>query len=108
VSKHVTDYKQGITTSHKALIEADSRILKQLVSSSPSPDSPSDSPTPPTSSHLSAAVNNELLRRHFLRLTESFLVPLERYFSSLMPLARTVSQLFYIQSFLLNIIYYGN
>lgn len=85
VSKHVTDYKQGVQSSHKPLIEPDSKILKQLISTS------SDSSTPPPSSPLSAAVNNELLRRHFLRLTESFLVPLERYFTSLMPLARNIS-----------------
>lgn len=91
VSKHVTDYKQGIQSSHKSLIEPDSKILKQLISSSNSSSSNSSSQTPPPSSPLSAAVNNELLRRHFLRLTESFLVPLERYFTSLMPLARNIS-----------------
>lgn len=87
VSQHVTDYKQGINTPHKSLIEPDARILKQLIS----PSSTSFSSSPATSTPLTAAVNNELLRRHFLRLTESFLVPLERYFTSLMPFARTIS-----------------
>lgn len=99
VSKHVTDYKQGVQSTHKALVEPESKILKQLISPTSSSSlsslssSLSSSPTnsPPPSSPLSAAVNNELLRRHFLRLTESFLVPLERYFTSLMPLARNIS-----------------
>jgi len=102
VSKHVTDYKQGVQSSHKALVEPDSKILKQLISPSSSSSisssisssfssSSTPSSSPPPSSPLSAAVNNELLRRHFLRLTESFLVPLERYFTSLMPLARNIS-----------------
>ena len=37
---------------------------------------------------LAAAVNNELLRRHFLERTEKFLIPLQRYFTSLMPLQK--------------------
>jgi hypothetical protein len=37
-----------------------------------------------------AAANNEVLRKHFLQLTETFMVPLERYFASLMPLVKYV------------------
>jgi hypothetical protein len=88
VSKHVTDYKEGIQTSHKAHVEKDEKIIKQLVNPSSSSSSSSPSSSSPV---LAAAVNNELLRRHFLRLTESFLVPLERYFTSLMPLAKNIS-----------------
>jgi hypothetical protein len=40
--------------------------------------------------HQVAAVNNELLRRHFLERTEKFLIPLQRYFTSLMPLQKYV------------------
>jgi hypothetical protein len=88
VSKHVTDYKEGIQTTHKAHVEKDEKILKQIVTPSSSSSSSSPSSSSPV---LAAAVNNELLRRHFLRLTESFLVPLERYFTSLMPLAKNIS-----------------
>jgi len=35
--------------------------------------------------------NNEILRKHFLQLTENFLLPLERYFASLIPLQRNMS-----------------
>ena len=32
-----------------------------------------------------------LLRRYFLEITQTFIIPLERYLASLMPLARTIS-----------------
>src|SRR5699024_4857639 len=34
---------------------------------------------------------NALLRRFFIELTQTFLIPLERYFASLMPLAKNLS-----------------
>lgn len=36
-------------------------------------------------------VQSALLRRHFLELTQSFMIPLERYMSTLMPLQRNIS-----------------
>ena len=36
-------------------------------------------------------VQSALLRRHFLELTQTFMIPLERYLASLMPLARNIS-----------------
>jgi len=36
-------------------------------------------------SHRSAAVNNELIRRALQKLTEEFLTPVEEYFSTLLP-----------------------
>lgn len=36
-------------------------------------------------------VQSALLRRHFLELTQSFMIPLERYMASLMPLQRNIS-----------------
>jgi hypothetical protein len=73
----VTDFKQSVTTNYRGVVDVDKRVMKQLIGDTQSP--------------LSVAVNNELLRRHFLRLTETFLIPLERYFTSLMPLARSIS-----------------
>ena len=32
-----------------------------------------------------------LIRRHFLELTQSFVIPLERYMASLMPLQKSIS-----------------
>jgi len=36
-------------------------------------------------------VQTALLRRYFLEITQTFIIPLERYLASLMPLARTIS-----------------
>ena len=36
-------------------------------------------------------VQSALLRRHLLELTQSFMIPLERYVASLMPLHRNIS-----------------
>ena len=36
-------------------------------------------------------VQTALLRRYFLELTQTFIIPLERYLASLMPLAKTIS-----------------
>ena len=36
-------------------------------------------------------VQSALLRRHLLELTQSFMIPLERYVASLMPLQKNVS-----------------
>ena len=36
-------------------------------------------------------VQSALLRRHMLELTQSFMIPLERYVASLMPLHRNIS-----------------
>jgi hypothetical protein len=58
----------------KPLVVVNKRVLKQLLV----PDRPE-------------AYYNELIRRHFHRLTEVFLRPLEQYFASLVPAASTVS-----------------
>jgi hypothetical protein len=36
-------------------------------------------------------VQSALMRRHFLELTQSFIIPLERYFARLMPLQKSIS-----------------
>jgi len=77
VTKLVMDFRQSVNTNYRGSVEVDKKVMKQLIGDTQSP--------------LSNAVNNELLRRHFLRLTETFLIPLERYFTSLMPLARSIS-----------------
>jgi hypothetical protein len=38
-----------------------------------------------------AAVQSALLRRYLLELTQSFMIPLERYMASLMPLQKNIS-----------------
>ncbi len=38
-----------------------------------------------------AEVQSALIRRHFLELTQTFMIPLERYLAGLMPLAKNIS-----------------
>ena len=38
-----------------------------------------------------AEVQDALLRRHFIELTQSFVIPLERYMAKLMPLQKSVT-----------------
>lgn len=38
-----------------------------------------------------AEVQSALIRRHFLELTQTFMIPLERYIAGLMPLAKNIS-----------------
>lgn len=72
-SSHLTfDMPAGLYTKYKPYLQRDKNILKKLQSSHvhQRPDT----------------VQNALLRRFFLELTQSFIIPLERYFVSLLPL----------------------
>lgn len=72
-SSHLTfDMPAGLYTKYKPYLQRDKIILKKLQSSyvHQRPDT----------------VQNALIRRFFLELTQSFIIPLERYFASLLPL----------------------
>ena len=74
-SSHLTfDMKPGLYTKYKPFLQRDKTILKKLQStnSQQRPDN----------------VQNALIRRFFLELTQSFIIPLERYFTSLLPLKK--------------------
>ncbi|EFA82373.1 hypothetical protein PPL_04798 [Heterostelium album PN500] len=71
-SKQMTD-KEKITTEYKPYTSPDKNLVKKITDSGELPS------------------HNETLRKYFLQLTLSFLIPLERYFSSLLPLAKTIS-----------------
>ena len=74
-SSHLTfDMKPGLYTKYKPHLQRDKAILKKLQSTNPQqrPDT----------------VQNALIRRFFLELTQSFIIPLERYFVSLLPLRK--------------------
>jgi len=74
-SSHLTfDMKAGLYTKYKPYLQRDKTILKKLQStnSQQRPDN----------------VQNALIRRFFLELTQSFIIPLERYFTSLLPLKK--------------------
>ncbi|XP_065067131.1 protein DENND6A-like isoform X2 [Rhopilema esculentum] len=69
--------KQGVYTKYKPMLERDKQVLKRLAKG--------------YSSARPLEAQNALLRRHFVELTQSFMIPLERYISSLMPLQRSIS-----------------
>ncbi|CAF0843901.1 unnamed protein product [Didymodactylos carnosus] len=73
-NSHLTfDMKPGLYTKYKPHLQRDKTILKKLQNSAHQrPDN----------------VQNALLRRFFLELTQSFIIPLERYFTSLLPLKK--------------------
>ncbi|XGW26466.1 hypothetical protein V3C99_007236 [Haemonchus contortus] len=88
------DTKPGIYTQYKTFLNKDKSVAKKLLKG----DRPSE-------------VQCNILRRHFLELTQSFMIPLERYLSSLMPLRKEMSPFkaipsarpFSIEEFLLTI-----
>ena len=67
-----SDIKIGLYTKYRPFLHRDKTILKKLQST--------------RSQQRPDVVQNALLRRFFLELTQSFIIPLERYFSSLLPL----------------------
>lgn len=73
----ILDAKPGVCTEYKPFLHKDKSIVKKLLRGMQNkrPDE----------------VQSALLRRHFLELTQSFMIPLERYMSSLMPLQRNIS-----------------
>ncbi|KAI8782166.1 protein DENND6A-like isoform X1 [Biomphalaria glabrata] len=71
------DSNPGVYTRYKSFLTKDKAILKRLMKGS----------------QLKRPVEaqNAILRRHLLELTHSFMIPLERYITSLMPLQRNIS-----------------
>lgn len=77
LSNRSLDMKTGVYTKYKTFLQKDREILKKLLKG--------------IESRRPSEAQNILLRRFFAELTQSFLIPLERYFSSLMPLAKNLS-----------------
>eukprot|EP01133_Synstelium_polycarpum_P007845 gene7845-9206_t len=69
-SKNISDNKEKIMSDYKPHTSPDKAVLKKITD------------------NADISTNNEALRTHFLQLTLNFLIPLERYFSSLLPLAK--------------------
>lgn len=67
----------GVCTQYKPFLNKDSALMKKIYNG--------------VHAKRPSVVQSALLRRHFLELTHSFMIPLERYMASLMPLARDVS-----------------
>uniref|UniRef100_A0A1I7ZM86 UDENN domain-containing protein n=1 Tax=Steinernema glaseri TaxID=37863 RepID=A0A1I7ZM86_9BILA len=70
----VLDTKPGLYSQYRPYLTRDKGLYKKLSKSSQSPE-----------------VLNSILCRHFLEITQSFMIPLERYLSSLMPLKKHIS-----------------
>lgn len=76
-SGNFINFKQEVKSSYRTHMASDPQLLKNLVHKK--------------NQKVTNAVNNEIIRRHFVARTEMFLVPLERYFTSLMPLQKNVT-----------------
>jgi len=73
----ILDAKPGVYTEYKPYLYKDKSIVKKLLRG--------------MQTKRPEEVQSALLRIHFLELTQSFMIPLERYMSSLMPLQRNIS-----------------
>ncbi|XP_069823095.1 protein DENND6A [Dendropsophus ebraccatus] len=71
------DSKPGVYSAYKSYLNKDEEIIKQLQKG--------------IQQKRPSEAQNAILRRHFLELTQSFIIPLERYVASLMPLLKSIS-----------------
>ncbi|VVC93439.1 unnamed protein product [Leptidea sinapis] len=71
------DTAPGVYTQYKTYLEKDKTIIKKLHNGMRT-DRPSE-------------VQTAMVKRHLLELTQSFMIPLERYMASLMPLQKNIS-----------------
>ena len=76
-SKFKSESKPGVFTASKPLLDRDKEIVKKILKG--------------LQLKRPVEVQTALLRRYFLELTQTFMIPLERYLAGLMPLARTIS-----------------
>lgn len=71
------DTKPGIYTAHRTFLHKDKVLIRRLLKG--------------IQRRRPSEVQSAILRRHLLELTQSFIIPLERYLASLMPLQRSVT-----------------
>lgn len=76
-STKMLDSSPGVYTTYKTYLHKDKTIIKNLASG--------------MHCKRPSEVQSALLRRHLLELTHSFMIPLERYIASLMPLFKNIS-----------------
>lgn len=77
LQKLLMDNSGSIYTQHRPFLQKDKAFVKKILNG--------------VKTRRPTAVQSIILRRYFLELTQSFMIPLERYMSSLMPLARDIS-----------------
>lgn len=71
------DCKPGVYTSYRSYLQRDKLLLKMIAKG--------------LQTRRPNEVQSALIRRHFLELTQSFVIPLERYIARLMPLQKSIS-----------------
>lgn len=73
----ILDTPPGVYTQYKPFLQKDKNIIRHLMAG--------------VKKQRPAEVQSAILRRHLLELTQSFMIPLERYMASLMPLQKDIS-----------------
>ncbi|XP_033217598.1 protein DENND6A isoform X2 [Belonocnema kinseyi] len=73
----ILDSKPGVYTEYKPFLRKDKAILKKLHRG--------------IQTKRPGEAQTVLLRKHLMELTESFMIPLERYIATLMPLQKNIS-----------------
>lgn len=73
----ILDTPPGVYTQYKPFLQKDKTIIRKLMDG--------------VKKQRPAEVQSAILRRHLLELTQSFMIPLERYMASLMPLQKDIS-----------------
>lgn len=69
--------KTGVYTHYKPFLHKDKLVIKKILKG--------------VQMKRPSEVQSAILRRHFLELTQSFIIPLERYMATLMPLKKNIS-----------------
>lgn len=77
LQKFLIDTTGSIYTHHRPFLQKDKSLVKKILNG--------------VKTRRPTAVQSVILRRYFLELTQSFMIPLERYMSTLMPLAKDIS-----------------
>ncbi|XP_050073568.1 chaperone protein DnaK [Anopheles maculipalpis] len=77
ITHKLLDTSPGLYTQYKPFVQKDKAFIKKILLGLKT-----DRPL---------SVQSALLRRHLLELTQSFMIPLERYMASLMPLQKDIS-----------------
>lgn len=76
-TKFFFDTQPGVFTQYKTFLTKDKSIIEKIVLG--------------VKTKRPSTVQTALLRRYLLELTQSFMIPLERYMASLMPLQKDIS-----------------
>lgn len=77
LQRFLTDNSGSIYSQYKPFLQKDKTLVKKILNG--------------VKTRRPTAVQSVILRRYFLELTQSFMIPLERHMSSLMPLAKDIS-----------------